>query len=242
MDYIPTEQDLKDFEELSNEKSTHDKLTITKYSSMPITIALYSWSCNVAYYSGVRRLTRPTVIEYMKTMASIVPMDKVDGHSKKHLLMSLSLFYDDETTMYEEIRNVLSDQMTEEEFQYLINDNQPVLPYLQQCWDSVFGLAGLKHYAEMQQRLYKEHILPYSVFDLDSVDLETEYSQLELIKNQQVGSRPLYYLRSVGLDVSLDELGFYPYATGEEIVDVDINDFLTNVLNFNKTLVTAFRW
>jgi hypothetical protein len=206
---------------------------------------MYPWSCSRTYGEFANEpqwYTRGTIVEYLKCMTSCILSANC---SKKEMLVNLSLFYRDETTLLREVKNILGEDLTDEEFMYMINDTQPERPYLTQRWNSIFGIPGLQLYQEQIKRLSSEHVLPYSVFDMDSTDFETEYTRLELIRNQCIGQRPLYCYRHIGLTGQVRSLEDYVYnslSTEDDIVEVDFSDFITRILNFRKTLTTAFRW
>ena len=244
--YIPDEQDLMDFEEFAKERESNCKyVEIDRYSTRPVSVRMYPWSCSRTYGEFTNEpqwYTRGTIVEYLKCMTSCI---LAANCSKKEMLVNLSLFCRDEATLLQEVKNIVGEDLTDEEFMYIINDTQPERPYLTQRWNAIFGIPGLQNYQEQVKRLSSEHVLPYSVFDMDSIDFETEYTRLELIRNQPIGQRPLYCYRHVGLAGQVrtsEDYVYNPLSTEDDIVEVDFSDFITRILNFRKTLTTAFRW
>jgi hypothetical protein len=89
----------------------------------------------------------------------------------------------------------------------------------------------------MAKRLEADKLLKAAIFDVNTSDAETEYARLEMIDVTPEIVRPLYYLRHIGVTGLHD-----PEDLNCNIVDVDLDEFMSRILNYDKSLTVPFRY
>lgn len=217
-DYVPTEQDLKDFEEYNIPTSTSNR----------------TWTfvhCNKTF-----ELSRETICTIVSDLlANCYSKETIESIPLIERLTVLALFgYD-----LNQLLRIICSDLSENEFKLLCEGKE--YPYLVSQLRSVVGNENLEYVRTVYNHLKGTHILPYKQFYNDDWSVTNEHLtqvRYELISIKSCDLRPMWCCRiPVMFELGIGE----DKIRSREIVEVDCVKFFKSLFNWNKHLLSDFR-
>lgn len=220
-DYIPTIEDLKDFEEFNQQLCNTRKDEVKQW---------------VITHNGITKpLTRETICTIVShLLANTVPQDCIESFSLTERLAFVSLFgYD-----IDELFKVICKDLSEDEITMLRQGAR--YPYLLTFLTAVVGDSNLEHIRQVTKILKGTHILPYVQFynnDWAVSSRETLRTKYELISLWTPEHRPMYSYGTIALLESGCSNAEVSSRSCEKPVEIDCETFLVKLFNHTKHLL-----
>ena len=215
-EYIPSEKDLKDFEEFEKERDRFDSQDYVKICS-----DLYELHCG----NQLKKCMKETVMDIL--VCNLSTFSDIKNSSMRQRLCMTQLFGYDER----EIVKMISPDLSESDIDCVINNVQ--YPYLWKGMNIYFSDSRIDQAIEARNASVRTKSLPFIMFNeihpiSDKIML---YARKELIANTTPENRPLFFLRNLALRKGT-ERGYwdYPEPNFIEKAKVSIKRFLSLVL------------